>query len=135
VAVQIVSHNPALGTRGLPVIGIEDEDLLTARQWCELHEGLCDNVEPFRRLVVRRVGSKPTMLLACKKCVKALRDAQLTRPGKWAGLPCPEVVAPVLMNGERKPFEVELLPLQVIYLRALGIKVIPARPKRGENTG
>jgi len=97
-------------------------------QWCELHAGNCDDVEPFRRLVVKRKGSKPTMLLACKKCVRALRDADLTRTSKWAGHVCPEIVAPpVSMDAERKPYEVKLTYVQEIYLRALGIRVISVK--------
>jgi len=65
--------------------------------------------------------------MACPRCLKALQQAALTRWGRYAGETCHEVVAPVLKDAERKAYYIELLPLQVIYLRAQGIKVIRCR--------
>lgn len=119
-------------------------------QWCELHEGHCHDVVPVRRCFddPRR---KSEMFMACPRCIRVLKKAELIDDSKYAGLPCAEIVVPKglskghyaardshkprhqrskiarsLLEGRQQSYEVTLDALQLTYLRALGLKVIPA---------
>ena len=97
-------------------------DPLAPKQFCELHRSLCETVVPFRR---KFIGEEypDEIILVCPACVRELRKAGLTRPSKWVGQECQEVVAPPPCDHRAGRFVVTLIPLQVIYLRALGFKL------------
>lgn len=100
----------------------DNHDPLAPKQWCELHRALCETVIPFRR---KFIGEEypDEIILVCPVCVRELRKAGLTRPSKWVGQECQEVVAPPPCDHRAGRFVVTLTPLQVIHLRALGFKL------------
>lgn len=108
-------------------------------QWCELHRGHCNDVIPVRRCF-DDPNRKSIMFFACPKCLRDLKKAGLISNSEYVGLECFEIVVPRgLSKGQEvalsvtrpKPlrqqsYEITLDALQVTYLRALGLKVIPA---------
>lgn len=106
-------------------------------QWCQLHRGHCHDV-----VVVRRSFDNPKrrdeIFFACQKCIRDLKKAELIQDSKYAGYECYEVVVPKglsrgrveldesALGSRQQSFEVTLGALQVKYLRALGLQVIPA---------
>ena len=99
-------------------------DPLGPKQFCELHQALCETVIPFRRKFPGK-EHQDEIILVCPTCVRELRKAGLARPSqKWAGYDCEEVLALPRPCVRRKGnFTVILTSLQAIYLRALGFKL------------
>lgn len=108
------------------------------KQWCELHLGHCNDVIPVRRHF-EDPGRQDEIFMACQRCVRDLQKAELIRDSKYAKLPCVEVLVPwdigrqlefsvrqQRIEPRERSFEVTLDALQVKYLRALGLRVIPA---------
>lgn len=110
-------------------------------QWCELHCGNCPDVVPVRR-VYPDYPDRTHIFLACQGCARNLKKAGLLQDSEFARHGCYEIQVPKgLCKGRRKgrskprrseqragekSFEVTLDALQVTYLRALGLLVIPA---------
>ena len=90
------------------------------QQWCQLHLGICENVEVLRR--GRGLGSVP--LLVCPKCITALKKTGVLVPTRWARQKCLGLdVAPRDWGTERVPYLVELEWVNVLLLRAMGYEV------------
>ena len=101
-----------------------NSDPLAPKQFCELHQALCETVIPFRRKFPGK-EHQDEIILACPACIRKLRKAGLTHISqKWAGYECEEILA-LPRPSDHKPgnFTVILTPLQAIYLRALGFKL------------
>lgn len=105
------------------------------KQWCELHRGHCLDVVPVRR-VFDAPGRRDEIFLACQRCIRDLKKAKLMEESKYAGLPCAEVAVPRVLSHtsslhltpspqQQSYYEVMLDALQVKYLRALGLRVVP----------
>ena len=115
-------------------------------QWCQLHMGHCPDVVPIRRHF-EDPSRQDEIFLACQKCIRELKKAELIGDSKYAKMDCYEVTVPrALSKGESlatrrraisdpsqqqqqlrlQSYEVKLDALQVKYLRALGLRVIPA---------
>lgn len=94
-------------------------------QWCELHMGPCTDVDVLKRRVRGILVETTEIITACKKCLKELRDAGLTQPGKWAGHEVEEIRAPRRPVEGRRMYFIDLTPIQVKYLRAVGVEVLP----------
>jgi len=101
-------------------------------QWCPLHRGNCNDVVPVRRHF-DNPKRQDEIFLACQRCVRDLKKAGYLEDSKFARHECYEIVVPRGLSGGRKvalsaqSFEITLDPLQVRYLRALGLKVILAQ--------
>lgn len=99
-------------------------------QWCQLHWGHCHDVVPVRRHF-EDPNRQDEIFLACQRCVRDLKKAELISDSKYAKQDCYEVVVPKGLSQRRgqqlstQSFEVTLDALQVKYLRALGLKVYP----------
>ena len=101
-----------------------EHDPLAPKQFCELHRQLCETVVPFRRKFIGE-EYQDEIILVCPACVRELRKAGLSRPSKWVGQECQEIVAPPPSPCVHRTgcFVIALTPLQVIHLRALGFKL------------
>lgn len=134
--------------------GLDNGSTTDTLQWCELHCGHCHDVVPVRRHF-ENPNRQDEIFLACQSCVRDLKKADLFRDSKFARHECSEVVVPKglskgrkvaysmrrtrqqqrpsnqkadrsLLRSRQQSYEVTLDALQVKYLRALGLLVIPA---------
>ena len=110
---------------------LDNGSVTDTKQWCQLHRGHCNDVVPMRRHF-DNPKRQDEIFLACQKCVRALKKAELIVDSKYARFECYEIVVPrglskgSCLEPSTQSFEITLDALQVKYLRALGLKVIPA---------
>ena len=113
-----MSALPIQARTTVPVTKVLDEK----RQWCQLHKGLCKEVNWVCYGIEYHI-------MACQKCINILRKARLVKKGRdvaghhtWLiNVPIP---ASRFKPLQRKPYILEMTPEDVVVARALGFRVV-----------